>query len=77
MWKDEEIQTLGNCMSTLGKIDTPVMDSVNRDFYNLVETGSNKLNMEGMDFLESALMKVIDRVKASQVLKISPHQDRT
>jgi hypothetical protein len=64
-------------MSTLGKIDTPVMDSVSRDFYNLVEMGSSKLNMEGMDFLESALMKYIDPVKASQVLKISPHRDRT
>ena len=29
---EEEIQTLGSCMSTLGEIDTPVMDSVNRDF---------------------------------------------
>jgi flagellar motor switch protein FliG len=66
---EEEIQTLGNSMSTLGEIDTPVMDPVNRDFYNLVETGSSKLNAEGMDFLESALMKIIDSVKASKVLK--------
>ena len=29
---EEEIQTLGSCMSTLGEIDIPVMDSVNRDF---------------------------------------------
>jgi flagellar motor switch protein FliG len=62
---EEETQTLGNSMSTLGEIDIPVMDSVNRDFYNLVETGSSKLNAEGMDFLESALMKIIDSVKAS------------
>ena len=66
---EEEIQTLGSCMSTLGEIDTPVMDSVNRDFYNLVEAGSSKLNNGGMDFLESALMKVIGPVKASQVLR--------
>ena len=66
---EEEIQTIGNYMSTLGEIDTPVMDSVNRDFYNLVETGSRKVNTGGMDFLESALMKAIDPVKASQILK--------
>jgi len=66
---EEEIQILGNYMSTLGEIDTPIMDSVNRDFYNLVETGSSKLNTGGMDFLESALMKAIDPEKASQILK--------
>ena len=66
---EEETETLGNSMLTLGEIDTPVMDPVNRDFYNLVETGSSKLNAEGMDFLESALMKIIDSVKASKVLK--------
>jgi flagellar motor switch protein FliG len=57
---EEEIQTLGNSISTLGEIGTLVMDSLNRDFYNLVETGSSKLNTEGMAFLESALMKIIE-----------------
>ena len=66
---EEEIQTIENSMPTLGEVDTPVMDSVNRDFYNLVETGSSKLNTEGMDFLESAIMEIIDSVKASQILK--------
>ena len=47
---EEEIQTLGSCMSTLGEIDTPVRDSVNRDFYNLVEAGSSKLNTGGYGF---------------------------
>ena len=41
---EAEIQTLGSCMSTLGEIDTPVRDSVNRGFYNLVEAGFGKLN---------------------------------
>ena len=67
---EEEIQTLGSCMSTLGEIDIPVIDSVNRDFYNLVEGGSSKLNTGGgMEFLKSALMKVVGPVKASQVLR--------
>jgi flagellar motor switch protein FliG len=47
---EKEIQTLGSCISTLGEIDTPVMDSVNRDFYNLVEAGSSKLNTGGYGF---------------------------
>ena len=66
---EEEIQTLGSCMSTLGEIDAPVMDSVNRGFYNMVEAVSSMLNTGGMDFLEFALMKVVGPVKASQVLK--------
>ena len=66
---EEEIQTLGNYMSTLGEIDIPIMDSVNRDFYNLVETDSSKVNAGGMDFLEYVLMKAIDPVKATQILK--------
>ena len=66
---EEEIQTLGSCMLTLGEIDTPVMDSVNRDFYNLVQARSSKFNTGGMDFLECALMKIVGPVKASQVLK--------
>ena len=41
---EEEIQTLGSCILTLGEIDTPVRDSVNRGFYNLVEAGFGKLN---------------------------------
>ncbi|MDA8560980.1 hypothetical protein N9L33_04165 [Nitrospinae bacterium] len=66
---EEEIQTLGSCMSTLGEIDAPVMDSVNRGFYNMVEAGSSKLNMGSIDFLKSALMKVVGPVKVSQVLR--------
>ena len=66
---EEEIQTLGSCMSTLGEIDIPVIDFVNRDFYNLVEAGPSKLNTGVMDFLEPALMKVFGPVKARQVLK--------
>jgi flagellar motor switch protein FliG len=66
---EEEIQTLGSCMSTLVEIDAPVMDSVNRDFYSLVEACSSKLNTGGMYFFEFALMKFVGPVKASQVLK--------
>ena len=74
---EEEIQTLGNFMSTVGEVDSSTMDSVNRDFYKLVETGSSKLNTGGMGFLESALKKVIDPVKVSQVLKniTSPEEE--
>ena len=40
---EEEIQTPGNYMSILGEIATPVMGSVNRDFYNLVETAQQNI----------------------------------
>ena len=66
---EEEIQTIGSYVSTLGEIDTPVMDSVNKDFYNQFETFFSKLNTEGMDLLESTLIKIIDPVKASEILK--------
>jgi flagellar motor switch protein FliG len=66
---EEETQTFKNSMSNLGEIDTLVMDSVNIYFYNLVEMGSSKLNTEGIGFLKPALMKIINSVKASQILK--------
>jgi hypothetical protein len=34
------------------------------------------LNTEDMDLLESTLMKVVDSVKACQILKTIPHRDR-
>lgn len=45
-----EIQTLVNYMSNLGEIAMPVMDSVNRDFYNLIETETGELNTGGAGF---------------------------
>lgn len=66
---EEEIKTLGNYMSTLGEIDPLTMDSVNRDFYTLVETGSSNLKKGGLGFLESTLMKAMDPEKATQILK--------
>lgn len=66
--EEGEIQTLGNYMSTLGEVDMKLMDSINRDFYNQVETGSGGLNMGGMDFLKTALTKAVDPAKATDIL---------
>ena len=36
---EREIQTLGNYMSALGDVDEEVMDSVKKEFYELIEMG--------------------------------------
>jgi flagellar motor switch protein FliG len=65
---EREIQILGNYMSTLGEIDMELMDSVNKDFYSMVSTGSGGFNMGGMDFLKTTLMKAVDPAKATEIL---------
>ncbi len=65
---EREIQTLGNYMSTLGNMDMQIMESVNREFFNLVESGSGGLSRGGSDFLKSALTKAIDPDKANRIL---------
>ena len=53
---DREIQNIGNYMSALGDIDRSDMDSINKDFYDMVESGTGGLGIAGMDFLKTALM---------------------
>ena len=63
-----EIQTIGNYMSSLGNIDHKVMDSVNKDFYNLLESGASGLAKAGTDFLKSSLNKALTPDKATEIL---------
>jgi len=63
-----EIQTIGNYMSSLGNIDHKVMDSVNKDFYNLLESGASGLAKAGTDFLKSASHKALAPDKATEIL---------
>ena len=65
---EREIQTIGNYMSSLGNIDLQVMDSVNKDFYNLLESGTSGLGKAGTDFLKSALHQALDPAKATEIL---------
>jgi flagellar motor switch protein FliG len=65
---EREIQTIGNYMSSLGNIDMKVMESVNKDFYNLLESGTSGLGKAGTDFLKSALHQALDPAKATEIL---------
>ena len=65
---DREIQNLGNYMSALGDVDLETMDSINKDFYSMVESGIGGLGAGGMDFLKSALMQAVDPAKATEIL---------
>ena len=65
---DREIQNLGNYMSALGDVDLSTMDSINKDFYNMVESGIGGLGAGGMDFLKTALMQALDPAKATEIL---------
>jgi flagellar motor switch protein FliG len=65
---EQEIQTIGNYMSSLGNVDMKVMDSVNKDFYNLLASGASGLEKTGTDFLKSALHKALDPAKAKIIL---------
>ncbi len=65
---EREIQNLGNYMSALGDVDLETMDSINKDFYSMVESGIGGLGAGGMDFLKSALMQAVDPAKATEIL---------
>jgi flagellar motor switch protein FliG len=65
---EREIQTIGNHMSSLGNVDMKVMDSVNKDFYNLIESGASGVGKAGTDFLKSTLHKVLEPIKATKIL---------
>ena len=65
---DREIQNIGNYISDLGDVDLDTMDSTNKDFYNMVQSGIGGLGKGGMDFLKSALMQALDPAKATEIL---------
>ena len=60
---DREIQNIGNYMSALGDVDMSVMDGINKEFYEMVESGTGGLGIAGMDFLKTALMQALDPAK--------------
>ena len=65
---EQEIQTISNHMSSLGNIDLKVMDSVNKDFYNLLESATVGLEKPGKDFIKSAWHKALKPAKATEIL---------
>ena len=65
---EREIQNIGNYMAALGDVDVSDMDSINKEFYNLIESGTGGLGIAGMDFLRTALMQALDPAKATEIL---------
>lgn len=65
---EREIQNIGNYMAALGDVDMSVMDSINKEFYEMVESGTGGLGIAGMDFLKTALMQALDPAKATEIL---------
>lgn len=65
---EREIQNIGNYMSALGDVDMSVMDSINKEFYEIVESGTGGLGIAGIDFLKTALMQALDPAKATEIL---------
>ena len=52
---EQEVKTLSNYMSAIGNLDMKIMDSVNKDFYSLLESETTGLGRAGSDFFKSAL----------------------
>ena len=52
---EQEVKTLSNYMSAIGNLDMKIMDSVNKDFYSLLESETTGLGRNGSDFFKSAL----------------------
>ena len=65
---EREIQMIGNYMSALGDVDMNSMDSINKEFYDTVDSGTGGLGVGGLDFLKTALLKVLDPQKANEIL---------
>jgi len=65
---ESEIQSIGNYMSALGDVDMSVMDMVNKEFYELVESGRGGFGVGGRDFLKAALMQAMDPAQAMDIL---------
>ena len=65
---EREIQNIGNYMSALGDVDMSAMDQINKEFYEMVESGTGGLGIAGMDFLKTALMQALDPAKATEIL---------
>ncbi len=66
---EREIQNIGNYMSALGDVDISDLESVNKEFQEKVGAGEmGGLGIEGMDFLESSLMKVFGADKVREIM---------
>ena len=66
---EQEVKSLSNYMSAIGNLDMKIMDSVNKDFYSLLESETTGLGRAGSDFFKSALHQAKGPAKANKILK--------
>ncbi len=65
---EREIQSIGNYMSAIGDVNASDVEAVNKEFYDMVQSGTGGLGIAGMDFLRNALMQALDPAKATEIL---------
>ena len=66
---EREIQNIGNYMSALGDVEKGDLDIVNKEFQDRMGGGEmGALGVEGMDFLESSLLKVFESDKVNEIM---------
>lgn len=74
---EREVQTLSNYMSSLNNLDIKIMDSVNKDFYNLLKSEATGLSRSGSDFFKTALYQAKGSNQANTILKnIAPNEQQ-
>lgn len=66
---EKEVQILGNHMISLENIDSEIMDTVSKEFYENIKSGARGLAVSGKDFMKNALLKEMDPLKVADILK--------
>lgn len=65
---DHEIQTVSNHMSVLGNVDLEVMEAVDKEFWEVMESGAGGLSISGLEYLKSTLGKALEPHKVEEIL---------
>jgi len=64
--EEREIQSVANYMGGLENVDTQVMDAVNKEFYELINSDGQGLGGGELDSLKTILMREMGSLKANE-----------
>ena len=64
--EEREIQSVANYMADLEDVDTQVMDMVNKEFYELINSGDKGLGEGELDSLKTILMREMGSLKPNK-----------
>ena len=64
--EEREIQSVANYMADLEDVDTQVMDMVNKEFYELINSDGKGLEEGELDSLKTILMREIGSLKPNE-----------